>query len=70
MLIQMQLDGWTFSLDARKFLTIHGEGSTITHRHEGLTPDELKGFAQGWVAGHTHLTKDSDLRAAPMPAFQ
>lgn len=71
MLIQIQTDeGWTFSMDRRNNLTIHREGMTLRHQHEGMTPDELKGFAEGWAAAWNHQTRDSDLIAAPMPAFQ
>lgn len=70
MLIQIQFEGWTFSMDGKGLLTIHTEGVTLRHKHEGMSPDELKGFAQGWAANHNRMTRDSDLIAAPLPVFQ
>jgi len=70
MLVQIQWEGWTFSLDGKGNLTINANGTTIRHAHKGMTPDELKGFAQGWAAAWNYQTRDSDLVAAHMPAFQ
>jgi hypothetical protein len=69
MLIQIQVEGWTFSLDRTGFLTIHTDGKTISHKHNGMTPDELKGFAHGWVASQLYMTRDSELVAAKYPVY-
>lgn len=70
MLVQIQFEGWTFSLDGKGNLTIHTEGTTLRHKHEGMTPDELKGFAQGWAANHNRMTGENNLIPSPPPHFQ
>lgn len=70
MLIQITHDDFVFSLDGRGWLTISGQGKNISHRSENMTADGLKGFAEGWATAMLYVNRDSDLVAAPLPAFQ
>ncbi len=68
-MIQISEDDWTFTLDNRKVLTIHGNGITKTHRHDGMTPDELQGFAKGWAAHALMLSVNSDVDQDRYPVY-
>lgn len=68
-MIQVKQDGWTFTLNDQKVLVIHGEGITKTHRHNGMTADELVGFAHGWSAHHKMVTSDNPLQEQKYPVY-
>lgn len=68
-MIQISEGDWVFTLDSRKVLTIRGAGLTKVVQHTGMTPDQLQGFAFGWVACHGHMTRDSELEAAKYPVY-
>lgn len=70
MFIQVTHENWVFSLDGKGWLTISGEGKTISHRAVDMTPSELKGFAEGWAVCSMYGSRDSDLKPAPYPVFQ
>jgi len=43
---------WTFTLTPKELL-ISGYGMSKTYKHTGMSPDTLKGFAQGWSGYHS-----------------
>lgn len=68
-MIQIQEGGWTFTLDNRKVLTISGHGITKNHRHDGMTADQLHGFALGWAAHTMMVTTNSDVDQDRYPIY-
>jgi|WetSurMetagenome_2_1015567.scaffolds.fasta_scaffold1543100_1 hypothetical protein len=68
-MIQITEEGWTFTLDNRKVLTIHGQGMTKTYRHDGMTPDQLQGFAKGWVGHALMVSVNADIDQDKYPVY-
>lgn len=57
-LIQILVEGWTFSLNSKE-LVISGYGITKVRKHNNMAADTFHGFALGWAACHADSIQET-----------
>ena len=68
-MIQITEGDWVFTLANGRTLTISGQGITKVYRMNDITPDQLQGFALGWVAYNKMIRAESDLLEEKYPVY-